>query len=352
MFRREMLASHRWLDELKVGEHAPYFYEVKKAAQWRVACAPEVVCYHVPDERTADYLAYRRRARDYFQSYLRRNGFEQYRRVAPRVFADVFNNKPPVVVLGVGHSGTSILTRMLHAAGWDPVDADRDFAESVSIRQLNQMIQKHGLLPPRRAHALLKVLPSAWAIKDPRFVMTLNHWLPHFSMLEAPPCLVRINRDPAEVVASYRRRGVRGDLPLLVEQRQSLAEQQYDRWPWSKLTIEYERLGEAAALFQPDAARRSKENLLSPRPLGSWQGLRRQQAGEPLNLGEFENVLDPADPRRRELSDESRQQMLVDDGSGETLTMLGNVLIQQRDWLEHDSGEPVTELPEDGSGGG
>jgi hypothetical protein len=284
LFRREMLADHRWDDELKLGEHAPYFYEVKRAAKWRVACVPEVACYHVPDDRTPQYLGYRRRAVEYFRGYLRRQGLKDYRRIAPREFVDETETKPPVVVLGVGHSGTSILARMLHAAGWDAVDADQPFAESVSVRALNQYVQQHGFLPPRRARTLLGSLPRPWAVKDPRFVMTLHHWMPHLAALDARPALVRITRDLSHVAESYRRRGYRGDLTHMLRQREAMCLQQYERWPWGKLTIEYEKLGAAAKLFRHDRAPGEPQPAIFPPALAALSGVHEAQF---LELGEF-----------------------------------------------------------------
>ena len=271
LFRREMLEQHRWDPELKVGEHAPFFHQVKLGSQWRVAACPTVVLYHVPDRRSADYLTHRQRSQQLFQSYLQRVGIKDYRRVQPTLLEDEDVEKPCVVVLGVGHSGTSVLTRMLHALGWEPGDADTAFAESVEVRNLNHDIERFGILPPRRAHLVLARLPRPWAIKDPRFVRTLHHWLPHFSQLEPKPVLMRITRSTESLVTSFRRRQTPGDVAMRVEQLLNLCRQQYEAWPWMRMTIDYERLGQGVAMF--DAGRFHKATQPGPRPLmgGPWR---------------------------------------------------------------------------------
>lgn len=251
LFRREMLAEHRWDDRLKVGEHAPYFHQVKLAARWRVACCPSVVVDHDTAERHKDYRRYRQRARDFFEEYLRRNGLDDYHRFTPWRFEDDPEDRPCVVLMGVGHSGTSVAAKMFHAAGWEPADADGEFGESVSVRTLNQQVERRGRLPEKEAIATLESLPRPWAVKDPRFVTTLHHWLPHFARMERPPLLVRIVRDTDRVIHSHLRRDAVGDVPHTLEQRLRSCRRQYALWPWSRLTIEYERLGPATGLFAP-----------------------------------------------------------------------------------------------------
>ena len=285
LFRAEMLRRHRWDDRLKVGEHAPYFHQVKLAAEWRVACCPSVILYHVPDSRTREYQNHRQRAQKLFRDYLARYNLSKYCRIPPMKFIDDLELKPCVVVMGVGHSGTSILAKMLHAAGWEPGDADRPYGESLSIRDLNIQIQKTGEFPDQTAQKLLTQLPRPWAIKDPRFVMTLHHWLPVFSELERPPVLVRIVRDPRDVEASYHRRNVRGDIRAMVQQRIEMCQNQYENWPWMRMTIQYEQLGRAAALFDFDRMAGSKTESLpksGPTPAAGIGGVQRDSQAELL----------------------------------------------------------------------
>jgi glycosyltransferase involved in cell wall biosynthesis len=249
LFRRSFLDMHRWDDRLKVGEHAAYFHQVKLRGHWRVAATPAVALYHVPDRRSEHYVKHRRRAKDYLQQYLEWNGLKDYRRVPPLLFHDDQFGKPNVVVLGVGHSGTTILTRMLHAAGWNTPDADEEFEECVWMREMNLELIHLGRFNASHAMRRVKELPQPWAVKDPRFVSTLNVWTPLFAELENPPALVRVVRNSDDVKRSYLRRGFRGNIHDIIDLRLRQCEKQYANWPWARLTVQYEQLRTAAGLF-------------------------------------------------------------------------------------------------------
>jgi|GEM_PF-1095849 len=249
LFRREFLALNRWDDRLKVGEHAAYFHQAKLRGQWRVAATPAVVIYHVPDQRTEHYRKHRHRAKDFLHQYLAWNGLRDYRRVPPLSYQDDQFGKPNVVVLGVGHSGTTVFTRMLNAAGWDLPGADKRFAECVWMRDFNLQLMHQGHFDARRAMQRLSGMPQPWAVKDPRFVFTLHFWKPLFAEMERPPTLVRISRNPDDLKRSYLRRGFRGNIHDAIDQRLRLCERQYEAWPWPRVTIQYEQLGLAARLF-------------------------------------------------------------------------------------------------------
>ena len=273
LFRRAMTKRHRWIDELKVGEHAPYYHQVKLAGEWRVACCPTVALYHVPEPRSGEYLHYRRRAQAMFQGYIERHGLKNYRRVLPYEFVDHVEEKPCIVVLGVGHSGTTVLTRMLTSLGWNAGDADAQFSESKSIRSLNMLVEAKGVLPRPLARQAVQNLPRPWAVKDPRFVQTLNHWLPVFQEMERKPTLVRISRSPERMLESYRRRGAPGDVPFRIRQGLELCRKQYETWPWPKVTVEYERLAAAVQLFDPrrTTGQSSQMSGGSPDATGSYE---------------------------------------------------------------------------------
>ncbi len=113
--------------------------------------------------------------------------------------------RPNIVVLGVGHSNTSITTRQLFALGWNAGDADAEFAESVSVRDINLQIAKTGEFSLREAREALAALPKPWAVKDPRFCKTLQLWLPALAPYE--PLLLWVRKDLDVVRDSYRRRG-------------------------------------------------------------------------------------------------------------------------------------------------
>jgi hypothetical protein len=77
--------------------------------------------------------------------------------------------------------------------------------------------------------------------------------MPLFQAMDRKPVLVRVRRDRKSVLSSYARRGSPGDVELRIEQLLGLCSKQYERWPWQRLTIEYELL--AAAVSQFDMGR-------------------------------------------------------------------------------------------------
>ncbi|KAA5541833.1 glycosyltransferase [Roseiconus nitratireducens] len=260
LFRREMLREHRWVDALKIGEHCPFFYEVKLARRWRVASCSLPKIYHVPDRRPTHYLKYRRRAADYFRAYLNARGVEHYERVLPYHYEDDATLLPPVIVLAVGHSGTSVVTRMLQKLGWNlgrPVD--KVFAEHIEIRKLNRQVIDGGQLDTTAARQALGALPMPWALKDPRFVQTLQHWLPLLAELEIKPVLLRLRRELSATKGSYHRRGAPGDVDRRIENLAASRDHLYDLWPWKRLTLEYEKIAAAVSMFDLDRFEASQD---------------------------------------------------------------------------------------------
>ncbi|QDT05461.1 Glycosyl transferase family 2 [Rubripirellula lacrimiformis] len=272
LFRREMLAEHRWVDKLKIGEHCPFFYEIKLAGNWRIAACSVPRIYHVPQPRPKDYLVYRRRAAAFFEAYLRSRGIDHYKRILPYHFEDDAILMPSLIVLAVGHSGTTIVTRMLQQMGWNLGPADQEFAEHATIRDLNERYIQTGRWDGRAALAALQELPQPWVIKDPRFVSTLHRWLPVIAKLASKPTLLQLRRDRDALRASYRRRGAPGDLDFRLDQMIRDRDRQYDRWPYARLTLEYESVAAAVMTFdlnraqQGDAAGRATRD---PRTRGS-----------------------------------------------------------------------------------
>ncbi len=129
-----------------------------------------------------------------------------------------------IIVTGPGRSGTSAVSRVLHESGvamgeqFDPPSAhnQRGFFEELPVCDLNQRIMAgcnmQGLtLWPSRSDVLtaaaayrdeietLVSSSSAHGWKDPRFCITLEAWLPHFS---TPPKVVVCLRSPEAFIHS------------------------------------------------------------------------------------------------------------------------------------------------------
>ncbi len=305
LFRRAILQEHRWVDALKIGEHCPYFYEVKLGRRWRVASCSVPKIYHTPNRRPVDYLKYRRRAAQYFQAYLTARGIAHYERILPYHYEDSSTLIPPVIVLAVGHSGTSVATRMLQKLGWNlgqPVD--RIFAEHISIRKLNRQVIDRGHLDLAAARRALASLPMPWALKDPRFVQTLQYWLPLFSEMEIKPVVLRLRRELTATKHSYRRRGAPGDVERRIEQLAHSRDALYDLWPWARFTLEYEKIAAAVAVFDLARFDATRDQLALLQAASAAQS---SEAIEPA--GELQSEHDKNPPLASTLWADSRQSI-------------------------------------------
>lgn len=171
------------------------------------------------------------------------------------------DDRPNIIVFGVGHSGTTLLAKMLFALGWNqgesPDAADEDYGEHRKIRECNRYVLEHKAIPPE-AEAVLRDLKSPWAIKDPRFVITLSSWQPVFaSGLGQLPVLLWSIKELEEVTRSHAIRGEMvngkpGSHDHTVEELWQLAAEHYSNWPGAKLRLSYQQIAIAASLFLPN----------------------------------------------------------------------------------------------------
>ncbi|MBU0581849.1 MAG: hypothetical protein KKB66_04660 [Alphaproteobacteria bacterium] len=174
-----------------------------------------------------------------------------------------------VIVFGVGHSGTSLLTKMLHTLGWKANDADESFVESEGLRAINRDIIANGYSPDH-SESQIKFIASLgrpFALKDPRLVETLPHWIASFEAAGLQPTLLMIERDRDALAQSYLdRKEMVGTQPGTRQKTLSelieLASRAFARWPHSKMVIQYENLVQAALLV--------KENRSMRRSGGLW----------------------------------------------------------------------------------
>jgi hypothetical protein len=179
------------------------------------------------------------------------------------------DDRPNLVVFGVGHSGTTIVAKMLFALGWHAGEAadaaDDEFAENVSIRDCNCHVLDHEEMPAH-ASALVARLPRPWAVKDPRFVLTLPRWQGAFAACGTMPTLLWLTRELDEVKRSYlRRHEMHGDVPgghgKTVDELWEAAGRHYAGWPGPKMRLAYEAVDAAAALFVTTGAERADRSI-------------------------------------------------------------------------------------------
>lgn len=169
----------------------------------------------------------------------------------PTLSSEFAHLEPPVIVVGMHRSGTSMVVGMLHALGvyMDPELSEEipdestpgetartnGYGEAVAFRLVNESVMKRadavwddvdGFLKqrdsPRFAATAIKLIaqathaelktdyldrspfgaPKAWGWKDPRTSLTLPYWLhlfPHARILH-------VVRDPDRVIASLQKR--------------------------------------------------------------------------------------------------------------------------------------------------
>lgn len=171
---------------------------------------------------------------------------------------------PDVVILGVGHSGTSIAARMMFELGWRCNDADARFCEPPGLHELNDRILDQGAVDVAMLAAMrafLDGLASPFAIKDPRFVLTLGDWSPLLAARDPPPVIIWIVRTLADVKASYAARaelfdGEPGLYGRRVEQLAEAAADRFAAWPGAKLRFAYEDIARAVRLFRVEPGQR------------------------------------------------------------------------------------------------
>ena len=173
--------------------------------------------------------------------------------------------KPNLLVVGVGHSGTSAVTRMIGGLGWNMPCADDAFAEHVQVRECNTWAIKNGGLPDLAQQVVDDLfMHQPWVVKDPRFAVTLHLWQPLFAAAGELPSVLWLTREFQQVCESYRSRGelvafgddlvpgicwCEGESGVSVEELYASCARQVARWPGPVLHFEYERVTSATAVW-------------------------------------------------------------------------------------------------------
>lgn len=244
VWRKEVFADCPWDEELEIHEHREWFWRLKSLERYRCAFVPVVSINHYGDRPNAEYSKMRRR-----QNFYRLAERKVGARLGYFAGGDVTNNgRPNIVVLGVGHSNTTVTTQQLHALGWQAGDADKEYAESVRVRNVNQRWEAGGHFDRKRATTALLSLKQPWAIKDPRFARgAITPWMPLLSKYR--PLLLWIVKDIESVVASYERRKERVTRDDILTQLDYCADV-YEGWPWGKLRLDAESVEEAVSLWR------------------------------------------------------------------------------------------------------
>jgi hypothetical protein len=172
--------------------------------------------------------------------------------------------RPNIIVIGVGHSGTTIISKVLEALGWNLPGADARYAEHTRIRDANTVALRQGGLQ-KHAKDIVRQLAQVqpWVVKDPRFTVTLALWEEVFARDAQPmPTLLWIKKDLAKVKKSYNRRGERvgkvagnrwrgAKRGYTVDEQFKMVGDQFCNWSGPTISLEYDQLAAAAAMFKP-----------------------------------------------------------------------------------------------------
>lgn len=247
--RRSTAIKHPRDPQFKIaGEHLDFFLGLKDSG-CRSVVTPQAIVGHY-DHKPAAYVPMRRRQKRFYQRLMEKwempHPLNHHSTLIPGINPlDVARqskldqlDRPNLVVLTAGHTGSSVLMRMLYRLGWAQNDADDEFGESVSVRQVNIDREFH------RISATLEQMEEPWAIKDPRFCETLRTWIEPLAPYR--PTLLWLTRDPFRVVQSYE---ARGEDTRRARVRLFEAPRLFDEWKGPKLQLGYDQLRQAVSMF-------------------------------------------------------------------------------------------------------
>lgn len=235
--RTDVAKRCRWDEELPLVEHLEYFWRLSQA--WKCAFVPSVEIKHGSDRPTAEYTTARMDTYALGKLAQRKIGHGIYR---VKRYAQT-RLRPNVLIMGVGHSNTTITARQLGALGWW-VPSEDLWCELQPLRVFNDAVLRTGEFSRHEAHRIITSIPQPWALKDPRFCDVLQRWIPVFEHIK--PVLLWIRKDTAAVRASHERRG---EDTAYIEARLRNAQRHYDLWPWPKLTLDAASIAAAVSLF-------------------------------------------------------------------------------------------------------
>ena len=149
------------------------------------------------------------------------------------------NCEDNVLIHGVGHSGTRLFAAMAAALGWNTGKVNGTH-ETKELNRLNKLILR-GVGCGKAQKQFLASLPSPWAIKCTRTVVTLDKWLPLLKPYK--PAMLYVTRHPDAMSKTHRRPiAAKRSLGHKVSELCEIAREQYDAWPWQKWHVTFEQV--------------------------------------------------------------------------------------------------------------
>lgn len=230
----------KWDEELEVGEHEKFFVDAKAHGR-KAAFVPTCNVDHTASRPNTTYKKRRMRSKHFLDRSAQKLGV-----VFKPPFVAHERHGINIVVLGIGGSSTSLVTRALCKMGWHTGAVYEQYYENLEIKKLNlEMAEGKVLRDNDRKFEILANLKQPWVIKDPRFHETLRDWLP--ALHPYKPLLLYLTRDMAQLRSSWLSKPSDkewiANLPLLKER----CDQYYWAWPWDRVSIDVSQLTEALA---------------------------------------------------------------------------------------------------------
>jgi hypothetical protein len=245
----DVLVSQPWYEPHKIaGEHIHHVIQLWHAGV-QVAYTPNCIFgeFHENSElynslrkrNTADIA--RRRWKIKSETGLQRMEVEPM--IPERETALPVAERPNIVLLTVGHTGSTFVAGLFRTLGWHIPDCDAEYNEPIFVREANRRLLQSDVSIPKD---ILDNIPQPWVLKDPLFCETLEHWMEIFSKYR--PTLIWIERNLADTIKSWSNRAE--DLSYLSERVQAVPNL-YLYWPWSKQKIQIEDFAEYMKDFNP-----------------------------------------------------------------------------------------------------
>lgn len=161
-----------------------------------------------------------------------------------------------IVVMTIGRSGSSILVKMLEQLGYRSPDPDDQYGEWGRVRKICDMAIRRKYFDSTDARKAVCQLTTRtpWVLKDPRFILTLDHWRP---LLDVDGnALVYLHRDHEKIVDSLTRmkwgtirNGIMTVRGKTLQELHAIAVRHIGSWNGPTATISFEQLREAVKLF-------------------------------------------------------------------------------------------------------
>lgn len=177
-----------------------------------------------------------------------------------------------IILMGVNHSGTSVVAEMFKQMGWNIPDTGKDYIRRNEIKWVQEcnakLLYKIREIEDYNVNDIqntilenLIKMEEPWIIKSPQFVLTLEYW-----ELSPDTVLIYLDRNLRRLEASFRKRGQLkngkpGEYGCSVKRLRYLAHEQYKRWKYNKCRIDYNDIKKAIDVFDVKRIKKNNEKF-------------------------------------------------------------------------------------------